>query len=107
MVRFKHNTNDMDKENIYLNRIKNAKRMAADNEKELKILFSVMVQTGSKATHQHKINKCLNQPLDYQNQITINRYGLILKSKTELIEYIHSPKIDISLIVRKQYKENI
>ncbi len=76
--------------------------MPAHVDKDLKILFSVMVQTDAKASHQQKINKYLNQPLDYQNQITINRYGLILQSKTEVIEYIHSSKNNMSLMLRKK-----
>jgi len=76
--------------------------MPSHIDKDLKILFSVMVQTGAKATHQQKINRYLNQPLDYQNQIAINRYGLILHSKTEVIEYIHSSKIDVALMLRKK-----
>jgi hypothetical protein len=95
----------MDKEGIYLNRIKNIKEMTRNLQNDLKILFSVMVQTGAKASHQQKINKFLNQPLDYPNQIKINRYGLILESKTEIIEYIHSSKIDMSLLLRKK-KQN-
>lgn len=76
--------------------------MLANINRDLKILFSVMVQTGSRVGHQQKINKYLNQPLDYQNQITINRYGLILESKTEAIEYIHNSKIDSALMLRKK-----
>jgi hypothetical protein len=76
--------------------------MLANINRDLKILFSVMVQTGSRAGHQQKINKYLNQPLDYQNQITMNRYGLILESKTEVIEYIHSSKINSALMLRKK-----
>src|SRR5688500_15006558 len=85
---------------LTLYRAQNEKVMPPHVDKDLKILFSVMVLTGAKASHQQKINKYLNQPLDYENQITINRYGLILRSKTEVIEYIHSSKNNMSLMLR-------
>lgn len=78
------------------------KSMPTHIDKDLKILFSVMVQTGAKASHQQKINRYLNQPLDYENEIIVNRYGLIIHSKTEVIEYIHSAKINMSLMLRKK-----
>jgi hypothetical protein len=76
--------------------------MAMDINKDLKILFSVMVRTGSRAGHQQKINMYLKQPLDYQNQITMNRNGLILESKTEVIEYIYNSKFDGAVMTRKK-----
>ena len=79
--------------------------MPSHIDKDLKILFSVMVQTGAKASHQQKINRYLNQPLDYQNQIAINRYGLILHSKTEVIEYIHKLKLSTRIIALTAFDE--